>query len=285
MGTLDVGATLRDERLRRQLSLDEISRQTKISARFLKAIESDDFGALPGIVFMRNFVRQYATLLDLDARPLLQALPSYDLETAPMPAAPARSQSRSWDPRWNSALASIAWTVLACGAAVAAYVHFNRPVPPQEVQAAQVQTSQVQPARADTRPADPAPPADAAPVAAQSADAPPPQPATDKAVENAKAVDNLPVRVVITARQDSWVQMTADGKTAFIGTLKANESRTVASDGPVKVRTGNAGGIDITLNGKPVESLGPQGQIRSVTLTAEGPRYAPKSPPASPDPV
>src|ERR1035441_6582593 len=61
-----VGETLRRERLNRHLDLQEISRELKISTRFLQAIENDQYDKLPGGVFAKSFVRQYARLLGLD---------------------------------------------------------------------------------------------------------------------------------------------------------------------------------------------------------------------------
>src|ERR1017187_5720054 len=61
-----VGETLRRERLKRNLDLEEISRELKISTRFLQAIENDQYEKLPGGVFAKSFVRQYARLLGLD---------------------------------------------------------------------------------------------------------------------------------------------------------------------------------------------------------------------------
>jgi cytoskeleton protein RodZ len=61
-----VGETLRRERIKRNLELDTISSELKISSRFLQAIESDQFDKLPGGVFAKSFVRQYAHLLGLD---------------------------------------------------------------------------------------------------------------------------------------------------------------------------------------------------------------------------
>ena len=55
-----VGETLRRERLKRNLDLEEISRELKISRRFLEAIEDDQYDKLPGGVFAKSFVRQYA---------------------------------------------------------------------------------------------------------------------------------------------------------------------------------------------------------------------------------
>lgn len=139
MNESGLGETLRRERVNRQLSLEEISASTKISTKMLRAIESEDFASLPGLIFTRNFVRQYAGFMSLDPEPLLAMLPRFDLESAPMPAPPERPRKRVWDARWSSAMASVGWTLLAGGAAVAAYVHFNHPAHPlPTVQAAVV---------------------------------------------------------------------------------------------------------------------------------------------------
>ena len=66
-----IGDTLRRERQRRNIDLPEIAGKLKISTRFLEAIEHDDFGKLPGGVFTKSFVRQYADLLGLDADEIL----------------------------------------------------------------------------------------------------------------------------------------------------------------------------------------------------------------------
>jgi cytoskeletal protein RodZ len=247
------------------VSLEEVASETKISERFLKAIEADNFEALPGVIFARNFVRQYAAMLGLDPAPLVAALPSFDLETAPLPVASARSRRSRWDPRWNSAFASVAWTLIAGGAAVAAYIHFSRPAH-------------------FNRPAHPVRMEAAAPVA-QTASAPPQAiaaPVTG-AKAPAAASDGSPVHLVVSAREDSWVQVTSDGKNSFSGILRANESRSFDARELIKVIAGNAGGIELALNGKTLDPLGPAGQVRSIRLTAEGP--LPKSPMPSPDPI
>src|SRR5690348_8598494 len=69
-----VGETLRRERLRRNLDLDRVSRETKINVKMLEAIEAEDFDRLPGGVFTRSFVRQYARLLGLDEEEILAEL-------------------------------------------------------------------------------------------------------------------------------------------------------------------------------------------------------------------
>ena len=65
-----IGDTLRRERQRRNLELPKIAGELKISVRFLEAMEQDEFGKLPGGVFTKSFVRQYAGFLGLDAEEL-----------------------------------------------------------------------------------------------------------------------------------------------------------------------------------------------------------------------
>src|SRR5262245_24460101 len=61
-----VGDKLRRERVRRGLQLAQISSELKIPARLLEAIEEEKFERLPGGVFTKSFVRQYARALGLD---------------------------------------------------------------------------------------------------------------------------------------------------------------------------------------------------------------------------
>jgi cytoskeletal protein RodZ len=239
-------------------SLEEISGFTRISPRFLKAIEAEDFEALPGLVFARNFVRQYAAFLGLDPAPILAMMPQVDVENSPMPEPRERSGRPMWDPRWNSTFASIAWALLAVGAAVGAYIHFNK--------------TQARPVTAQAAPA-PAAPAPQTAATIQPVSAPVPAPESAAPPPSAH-----PVEVLVAAKEDSWVSASADGKIQFATILKAGENRTVEGDQLVKIRTGNAAGIDVTLNGKKLDPLGPEGQIRTITMTAEGLQPAPAAP-------
>src|SRR5207247_1084751 len=65
-----IGETLRRERIKRNLELEQVSHELRISSRFLDAIEQDQFDKLPAGVFAKSFVRQYARLLDLDEEEL-----------------------------------------------------------------------------------------------------------------------------------------------------------------------------------------------------------------------
>jgi len=61
-----VGSKLRDARNRRKLSLEDAEETTKIRARYLQALENEDWDQLPGDTYARAFIRTYSSLLGLD---------------------------------------------------------------------------------------------------------------------------------------------------------------------------------------------------------------------------
>lgn len=85
----EIGTTLREARLERGLSIDEVARATRISSRFLIALEQDDYEELPAPVYVRGFIRLYAEQVGLDAGALIEHLPrGLAMRVAPSPQAP-----------------------------------------------------------------------------------------------------------------------------------------------------------------------------------------------------
>lgn len=116
-GTESVGRSLKNVREERNLSLDEISRATKIKKEFLIAIEEDRYDALPGAVFTRGFIRAYGDFLGLDGRSLALKVPGLEGAMPEVPGAPPRSSG------------TMGWAVIVGGigaaAAVAAWFAMN----------------------------------------------------------------------------------------------------------------------------------------------------------------
>ena len=258
-----VGRTLVNERIRQGLDLEDISRIIKLSRRTLQAIEADDFEQLPGTVFARKFVAQYAAALNLDADALAaqfareQApdVPEFLIaKTPPAPRVPRLSESRLrgvLDNNVLSAFTTFILTLLVCAGAYYAYQYFrtHRVV-------TQAPTKVVAPARkAELPPVAVAAPPVAQPVAQPVAE---PEPSTAK------------IQADLTATEACWVRIVADGKPVFAGVLPAGESKSITADSVATVRAGNAAALSIKLNGKEIPSIGPKGQIRVVTLTPAG---------------
>jgi cytoskeleton protein RodZ len=295
-----VGGILRQERLRRNLGLDQISRELRIAPRFLEAIEDDRFDLLPGGVFARSFVRQYARLLNLDEEALASEV-QRTLEPAPLlapesPNLPPIEQihvpkidlwqtvgdRRSLNPSSTlQALALVIIVMLVCSGLYAFWQHSRRPPVTTALNAAppaganQSPAAEPKSARSQTS-ANPALPATASP---QSEDRPetrseaprqaPPLGASGDASRAATGPAGPPVRIELKAEEPVWVLARIDGKYAFSGTLQPNEIRDLQA-GRILLRLGNAGGVSIKMNGRDIGAVGPRGQVREVQFTSGG---------------
>src|SRR5436305_5920732 len=68
----EIGATLREARMRARIDISEIETETKIRAKYLRALENEEWGVLPGPTFVKSFLRTYAEFLGLDAHMLVE---------------------------------------------------------------------------------------------------------------------------------------------------------------------------------------------------------------------
>jgi cytoskeleton protein RodZ len=67
----EIGATLREARMRAKIDINEVETRTKIRAKYLRAIENEEWGLLPGDVYVKSFLRTYADYLGVDSRQLI----------------------------------------------------------------------------------------------------------------------------------------------------------------------------------------------------------------------
>ena len=313
---IPVGDTLRRTRLKRNLQLEEISNELKISTRILQAIENDQYDKLPGGVFAKSFVRQYARLLGLDeeeiAGRMQQAMgPGEDIQQVPERPKPGSvapiqvPKVDEWETvgdkrfRWSGWL-SAAVLVAVMVVCSAVYTWMQRPKAPVTAQASPSAHSAVPSVTAPTpSPVEPAAappqaaeqkPAEQMPAEQKPAEQRPEeqQPAEPAAVPAAARVappnPDATVRVEITADEAVWVRARADGKYAFSATMEGHTTRTVEGVKEVNLLLGNAGGVTISLNGKPIGPAGPKGQVRTIQFTSGGFQIvSPKAPPVLDD--
>src|ERR687893_450790 len=68
----DIGETLRETRMRRRIDMTEVETATKIRAKYLRALENEQWDLLPGSTFVKTFLRTYAEYLGLDSRLLVE---------------------------------------------------------------------------------------------------------------------------------------------------------------------------------------------------------------------
>ncbi len=67
----DIGATLRDARMRARIDITEVETRTKIRAKYLRALENEEWDLLPGEIYVKSFLRTYGDYLGLDTRQLI----------------------------------------------------------------------------------------------------------------------------------------------------------------------------------------------------------------------
>jgi hypothetical protein len=78
-------------------------------------------------------------------------------------------------------------------------------------------------------------------------------------------------RVVLnlSATEKTWLSITLDGKRIFSGILEPSQTKTLTGSDVATMKVGNAGGIEVLWNGKPIGPIGPRGQVREVLFTPD----------------
>jgi cytoskeleton protein RodZ len=98
-----IGDSLREARIRQRLDIADVEQRTKIRAKYLRALENEEFALLPGSTFVKTFLRTYAEELGLDPHVLVEEYrqsfePPDELEVplAPQPGGPPRDRERRY---------------------------------------------------------------------------------------------------------------------------------------------------------------------------------------------
>ncbi|MGP0076401.1 MAG: helix-turn-helix domain-containing protein [Bryobacteraceae bacterium] len=282
-----VGEILRRARQEQGLDLDTVAARTKISAKFLEAIESDDRKRLPSGFFYKSFVEQYAKCLSLDTREIAaeidrvlsvdEPLPLPGFESVVARSVPPMTSAHRFHARrsymsavslalvlvgcsgvyvwWHSARSSLSLSGMIAGVRALAKpkANFPRPVAKIAPQPVSVQRAAVQPA--------------AVPVALASEAKP--NEADGRTGADPTANSDYKVMLDLMAHEATWLSVSSDGKPVFSGTLRPNETKTVGGKQFAKLRVGNAAGIEVRLNGKLLGPLGARGQVLTVLFTPD----------------
>jgi cytoskeleton protein RodZ len=271
-GTVAPGAALAAAREALNLSVTEVARQLKLSVSQIEALEAGAYEKLPGPVFVRGFIRNYARLLRLDPEQMLRAVePGLPEQAASgevplskdIPFPPAKT--RLWP--WYSA----AMLVLIGGLAVYEFywnepeytVSKRAPVTPSATVAAEpvpAVSAPVTPTSSYTPPAQ-----DADVTSAKVADAPQPVTATND--DRHPAPGERLMHLVFD--EESWVEIRdGSGNVIFSQLNQAGSERRVYGKPPLSLIVGNAHGVRLTYNAKPVD-LESHTKIDVARLTLE----------------
>jgi cytoskeletal protein RodZ len=229
----EIGAHLRNIRTQKRVSLDDVAAKTMIQRRFLDAIEQGQPEHLPEALYVRGFIRRYAEMLGLDGVQLSETFPLGRESLASSNAGLMNTGGTALRP-WHL---YIFYTALIL-AAVAGLSYILNQAAPKNGGGASAPTASA-PAKSTTKPKT---------VATK------PKPAA------------APVQAKLTLKADSYLEITADGKSAYVGILKSGSAKTFTAKQEIRLSTGNAGGVMLGVNNQAAKVMGQNGEVKDVVL-------------------
>jgi cytoskeleton protein RodZ len=240
------GDWLRRQRELREISLRDIAERTKISLRYLEAMEADRFDLLPAPIFAKGFLREYARYVGLSPDDVVNHYLSVhhpeELATDPKEDTKVRARPKQIDPgptpmrrtwSWGLLLALAGLILLVLVALVAWLADHRHSEPTSANQAPPI--------------AAPPPVQVAAPPAAPAKPTPPPPTA--------------PIEVSLDFSGECWVRVVTDGKDQREETRIQGESLQVEAQKSVVLTLGNAGMVDVQVNGYPFPLNKKKGEV------------------------
>jgi cytoskeletal protein RodZ len=235
------GERLKREREMREVTMDELSKSTRISNRFLEALENEDWEKLPGGVFGHGFVRTIARYLGLDEESLLG---EYDLARAEkLPPPPEKLEERiPSPPKWLPAAVVFALLLAAIGLFYAARYTWRRIA-----------------AHSAAKPATAAP---ALPV----------QESASGATSTGSTEDTAPAALLqlsVSTSAATRVRVLGDNKVLLDAELPAGETRRFSAKEQFEVAAADSSAVLLEMNGRAMPPVGAPGASGRIVLTKD----------------
>ncbi len=233
---MKIGEALRTAREQKGLTYLEVEQETKIRARYLEALEEERFEELPGETYTLGFLRIYASYLGLDPEPLVAAYKAERGAALPQPApAPKKVPPRERRlPRLPWLPRLFPWLLVLLGLLLL-FLYATA--------AGEKKAREEVPSRGVPAPTAPAP-------------------AAEQREET--------FRLVVAAKEPCWLRAEVDGGEEFMGVLQPGERRAFTAREYVRLRLGNAGGVDLYRDGRKLPPAGGRGEVVEKVFREEG---------------
>ncbi len=244
----ELGNLLRESREQLGLSLDQVEASTRIRRAYLESLEAESFDELPNRVATQGFLRNYASALGLDVDYVLELYGEGEESAGTRRPASANSgiQLKSipmTPPSRFSPDLLIGFLMITALLGIILYFVYRQYLLPLELASVSGLSS---------------PTSQAALVLPTPTPLPTDTP-TPTITPTPPFYTGVTVELVITG--ESWVQVLVDGTKAFEGVLQTGDRRHWNGDRQVAVRAGNAGGVEVLVNGESVGLMGEPGQV------------------------
>jgi cytoskeletal protein RodZ len=250
---MSLGSVIRQARIDAGLSIDDLSERTSIRAGLLKEIESDDFTKCGGETYARGHLRNIAPLLKMDAGVLLEL---YENEQSMQPRRiqemlaennvmtnPVDKKTISW-----KTLAGISLATLALLGAVQIIISNSETTEVSSPEVVATESATAEPT--NTTEAQPTPTATTTPTTVR---------------DTYSSGTGVSVSVA-ASRGNSWLFVSDDnGTTLYSGQIRSGQNLNFSSTTRVSLRVGNAGAVDVSVNGKSAQQIGDDGEVITVS--------------------
>ena len=250
---MSLGSVIRQARIDAGLSVDDLSERTSIRAGLLKEIESDDFTKCGGETYARGHLRNIAPHVKMDSQLLLEL---YENEQSMQPRRiqemlaennvmtnPIDKKTISW-----KTLAGISLSTLALLAAVQIIISNSKTTTVTNPEVVASESATPQPSV--TSEAQPAPAATSTP-----------------SVVRDTYSSGTGVSVSVTAvRANSWLFVSdSNGTTLYSGQVRNGQKLNFSATTRISLKVGNAGAVDVSVNGKAAQQIGGDGEVVTVS--------------------
>lgn len=258
-----VGQQLSAAREQRGYSITDVEKGTSIRALYIQAIETGDYEVVPGEVYLKGFIRNYATFVGLDGSAMVELYKQEQQITAPLEPTEAEAQAEPVQEKKSDVVSpmrengsfpapdrggkSNSWVA---GLAVVAIL----------VAGYWWWTGNSAPAAGGAQP----------PAVSKQAIAGNASPAKTSSADTAPA-KQAGVHLQALFQADCWVDVSVDGKKIFNGTAQKGQTLRWDASQTVHLTLGNAGAVQLTYNGSPQAALGKAGEVVEYEFTQQGP--------------
>ena len=282
-----LGDLLRKAREEKNLSLNDIEKETNIRKLYIKAIEDGDYDKLPGEVFLKGFIKTYAKFLGMDGQAMVAqykaekngAAPAADTAAAPQQEEQEASEQKD-EPKEEKAAEDTAKEEAGSGQGKVNILNTGSDeyLKPQSsgskkniiilvviIVAIIAGAAAYLSSQSSDEPKPAAPPASSQEAQPQAQQQPAQQPAAPASGAQVSAV----------FAQDCWTEVKVDGNVVLSETVKAGSNLNWTGTKEIEVTVGNAGAADFTFNGQPAGKLGAEGAVVTKKFTAPDAAAAP----------
>ena len=237
---MSLGSMISKARLDARLSIEDLSASTNIRPQLLRDIESNNFLTCGGDTYARGHIRNIAQRLGVDPQIFLTVFEDEQMHVDRSMQDMLVETNAMRQPEEARKISRKVLATLSIGSLGIAGL----------VQIIVSNTS------------SPSVPAPITSVSASPTASAEPTPSDEPTVSTGTGVE-----VVITAsRAKSWLFVSdASGRTLFSGQISAGATKTFSSDASLNMKIGNAGGVDLVVNGKKIDSIGGDGEVVSVS--------------------